>query len=868
MESKSRGKRAHDPKPFLAWLNNGSELPNIYYWLACMMMAIILSSTANANLTPPSVDDEIGYSVSVSEDTAIVGAYYDDEGGFASGAAFVYSRNQNGPDHWGQVIKLTADDATAGAQFGISVAIDGDTAIVGASGDGDHGPNTGSAYVFVRHESDPNQWQQVAKLNAHDGAAYDFFGSTVAIDDDVAIIGAPQDDDGGSSSGSAYIYSRHFGGADQWGQVTKITSSDASAVDFFGWSVAIDGDLAVVSAIHDDDAGPDSGAAYVFSRNEGGGDSWGQVAKLTANDGDQTDFFGSSVAVAGDTAIVGALWHDSDGLMGSGAAYIFSRDQGGLDSWGQVTKLVADDATAQDFFGFSVALDADTAVVGALGDDDDGKSSGAAYIFGREPGGAGQWEQIAKLNASDGGTEHFFGRSVAIDGDVAVIGAYNLDLRSGSAHVFSRDLGGSDHWGELVELATVDDADNDFLGLPVKLKASDAETSDQFASSVSVDADTSLVGAVEGGNGAGAAYVYSRNAGGPDHWGETTKLLASDADADDFFGWSVSLSQDTAIIGAYGDDEFGSDSGSAYVYLRDMGGPGHWGLAAKLTAFNAAPGDRFGWSVAVDENTSVVGAFWADIDSEENGSAYIFSRDVGGPGHWGHIATLTAPDTLETAWFGYSVSIDGPYAIIGAVAIDDFRGSAFVFSQDMGGLDNWGLVTELSANDVVAGDLFGRSVSIHGETVVVGSNANNERAGSAYVFTRSHGGVDNWGKVAKLTADDGTINVGFGLSVAIDGDFAMIGAPSDDEGGTERGSVYLYSRHSDGRNGWGQVANFRAYDGRSFDRFGSAVSLAGNTAIVGAPWDDDGIYNSGSAYALVGVDVIFKAEFETLSGPR
>ena len=160
----------------------------------------------------------------------------------------------------------------------------------------------------------------------------------------------------------------------------KLTASDAQTSDRFGWSVAVSGITAVVGALWEDAGGTDAGAAYVFQRNEGGPDHWGEVTKLTASDARAGGFFGFNVAVSGDTAVVGALG-DDDGGSSAGAAYVFQRAEGGADNWGEVKKLTASDAQAADRFGGGVAVSGDTAVVGANGVDDGGTDAGAAYVF-------------------------------------------------------------------------------------------------------------------------------------------------------------------------------------------------------------------------------------------------------------------------------------------------------------------------------------------------------------------------------------------------------------------------------------------------------------------------------------------------------
>ncbi len=391
------------------------------------------------------------------------------------------------------------------------------------------------------------------KLTASDGAADDYFAYTVSIDGDVAIVGAPYDDDIATSSGSAYIFQRDEGGADNWGEVAKLTPSDSATARQFGYSVSISGDTAIVGARRDDAVDTYAGAAYIFRRDRGGATNWGEVTKLTASDGEAHDELGFSVSISGDTAIVGAVWSDDHG-GNSGSAYIFQRDHGGASNWGEVVKLTASDAASGDNFGYSVSVDGDTAVVGARNDDDAGGNSGSGYVFQRDEGGLDYWGQVTKLTASDAASGDLFGHSVSVSNDVVIIGAYLDDDGgggSGSAYLFQRDRGGADNWGQVT-----------------KLTASDAASGDSFGYSVSLHSDSAVVGAHQDDDpfsGSGSAYVFRRDQGGADNWGQVVKLIASDAAAFDLFGSAVSIGSTAAIVGAYSDDDLGSASGSAYI---------------------------------------------------------------------------------------------------------------------------------------------------------------------------------------------------------------------------------------------------------------------------------------------------------------
>jgi hypothetical protein len=269
---------------------------------------------------------------------------------------------QDGADAWGEVTKLTASDAQSGDNFGYSVAVSGDVIVVGATGESN---NTGAAYVFQRMKNGPETWGEVAKLIAADAASYTyFFGGSVAISGDVIVVGAKQDGEGGIRAGAAFVFQRKQNGTDSWGEVTKLIASDAQVEDSFGYSVAISGDVIVVGASHEDEHGTDAGAAYVFQRMQGGTDAWGEVTKLTSSDAQPVDYFGCSVAVSGDVIVVGAN-HEDDGGNFAGAAYVFQRMQGGADAWGQTAKISASDATEGGYFGYSVAAFGDVIVVGA-----------------------------------------------------------------------------------------------------------------------------------------------------------------------------------------------------------------------------------------------------------------------------------------------------------------------------------------------------------------------------------------------------------------------------------------------------------------------------------------------------------------------
>ncbi|MCD4825171.1 MAG: FG-GAP repeat protein, partial [Phycisphaerae bacterium] len=337
---------------------------------------------------------------------------------------------------WADVVqdaKLTASDAAADDAFGYSAGISGSYVVTGAYADDDAGSGSGSAYIYYKDQGGVGNWGQQVKLTASDAAGGDYFGRSVDISGAYTVVGAYNNDENGSNSGSAYIFYRDEGGTNNWGQQVKLTASDAVANDYFGRSVAISGSYAIAGAYANDDNGTMSGSAYVFYKDQGGANNWGQQVKLTASDAAASDYFGRSVAVSGSYAIAGA-YGDDDGGSFSGSAYVFYKDQGGANTWGQQMKLTASDAAESDNFGQAVAIAGDYAVAGAYGNDDAGSNSGSAYVFKRD---GDQWTQVAKLTASDAAEEDRFGYSVAIDGDKILIGAYwDDDNGDGSGSVY------------------------------------------------------------------------------------------------------------------------------------------------------------------------------------------------------------------------------------------------------------------------------------------------------------------------------------------------------------------------------------------------------------------------------------------------
>lgn len=388
-----------------------------------------------ATATPNDFDykDFFGTSITVDEDTVVVGAPFDDDpNGKKSGSAHVFDRSRDG---WQLTATLVPDDGDDEDKFGTAVALTGDTVLVGADTDEDpNGAYAGSVYVFER---DADGWEQTSKFAADDGDSYDWFGGAVAVSDGTAIVGARNDDDpNGDEGGSAYVFERR---GDEWNQVAKLADADGDSEDQFGSPIELVDDIAMIGSYDGDPDRTDAGSVYVFERVDG---EWVQTGKLSPEDSEAYDYFGDSIAIAGDTALIGASQHRDSADENAGATYVFERRD---DEWTTTDKLFADDGDRRDWFGDSIGVADSTAIIGADGDEDpNGDEAGSAYVFER---GAQGWVQTDKLTASDGDARDNFGGSIAVAGATAFIGARGDEdpngngNGSGSVYVFERSGG-------------------------------------------------------------------------------------------------------------------------------------------------------------------------------------------------------------------------------------------------------------------------------------------------------------------------------------------------------------------------------------------------------------------------------------------
>jgi hypothetical protein len=588
---------------------------------------------------------------------------------------------------------------------------------------------------------------------------------------------------------------------------TKVLASDGAAGDTYGFSLAMSGDTAVVGAPQDDDLGFTSGSAYVLERDLGGGNAWGERKKLLASDGSASDRFGYSVAISADTIVVGAF--------NRRAAYVFERDFGGPDNWGETARLAASGTGASSGFGHSVAIDGDTIVVGAPTEDGVVAKTGAAYLFERDSGGPGNWGEVKMLISPEGVLFDRFGQSVSISGDTVLIGAPEDELGvrgviaglapgAGPGSVF-----GSDHtYDELTVIDTATGGGTTLGGVgfaAVRGLAYDPGVGRYLGSDVVTDQLVSI----DPSTGVGTAI-------GPMGFA-TVEGLAYDPLTGTLYGADTFLDQLIVIDTATG----------AGTPVGALGFPGVRGLA-----FDPASNELYG--------------------SEPATRTLLRIDPATGAGTF--VATLTEPDVQGLA-FDASGALFGVDNGAGLLAIDKVSGATteflvpdsgvlFVFERDAGGAGNWGETRELAGAAPFEQARLGTSVSICGDTLVAGAVGDFGLAllsGTALVFERDLGGAGAWGEVREIMASDGLLQAEFGAAVALLDDTILVGAPNDDPTGINgAGSAYVYERDLGGRDAWGEAAKLVASDANFFDRLGSSVALAPDSMAAGAPGDDAG----------------------------
>ncbi|MFK8012115.1 MAG: Ig-like domain-containing protein [Marinicellaceae bacterium] len=677
------------------------------------------------------------------------------------------------------------------------VSMNENWAFVGAENDNVYGANSGAVHVFKYVN---NQWIKHSKIIPPDGALGDEFGSMLSVaknENIVAIAAKGVAATSGFSNGAVYIYTLN---SESWEYSTKLRVQSSVLDNRFGESLNLDTSDLIVGAPKDDGAVSGSGAAYIFQKNSP--TNWSLTEKLFANEAFDTAQFGKSVAIDGDRAIVGV--QDGLNLSNFSTGYVVSylRTAG---QWNQDSIIYGAESVGAKF-GRSVSISGNHFIVTEQG-------ANKAYIYDRFIGVWRKLKTISLLSSSELTVKIFANRAIIGSGSTSNSGLN----QSGSIEVY--DFDGLATWSLSDTLTANDLQSNAFVGGRVDF------INDKIIGSSNIN----------------AAYTFSKLT----NWSQSAKLTVDDSTSNDKFGHSVSLFGSYALVGAYGNDDFGSDSGAVYAFKFINS---QWVNTGKLVPNDGQSGDRYGYSVSLYNNFALVGAYNNDDMGQNAGAAYVFYRTSSG--NWYQATKLYANDGAEFDNFGRSVSLDSTTAVIGAEFADlpgkNSAGAAYVF--DLNSITSWPQSSKLTADDSAAFFNFGSAVSINLDRILIGSrrdSTNGGDAGSAYIFDRNN--LNNtWTQSLKLTASDGGTNDSFGISVDLDSDQLIVGAQDDGVG-----SAYVFEKTT---NSWSEKVKLNPQSSNSNDNFGASVAINNSDIFVGSYLRDFNGTTSGSVYQYTKTD--------------
>jgi hypothetical protein len=715
-----------------------------------------------------------GQNVSIDGTRAAIGA----PGMLDYGVVYIFEFDNV---NWNRTAIIEANDAKkgtaiVGGDFGYAVSLDGDRLAVGDIKDANR---TGAVYIF---ELQTGAWEQTDKLIANDASVFSGFGNTVSLENDRILIGAYTTRlNGNSNVGAAYIFDLVAG---VWTQSAKLFDSAGVTSDYFGWSASLSNNTVLIGVTGDDDIASDSGAVYVYDLSGG---IWTETIKLTAPDSIINSRFGTSLKLDGNSAIIAS--RQSSDLPGefSVSSYIYELSAG---VWSLSEKLLKS-STNTSSGGYAVDLEGNKAIV---------SSGDGLYVFDKI---AGFWSETNFLVSADNESGDSFGVSIGLSNNTIIVGAFRDDdygYNSGSVYVFTESMGA--------------------FSQSAKLKGDTGGQHNSFGNSVSVSGNRAIVGVqTDGANGwnYGAAYIFDLKAG---VWVQTARLTASDGVALHFYGGAVDIDGDRAIVGAANDDQVASDAGAVYIY--DRVSDGVWN-ESKIVTTDGTNSDRFGFSLSLDGDKLIAGAYNDDENGIRAGSAYIFERLNG---VWTQVEKLLPSDVVSNDNFGSAVRIEDDVAIVGAnrQQVNGFTngGSVYVFGYSS---NSWAQTQKLNAAITFNTLLFGQDIDIEGNRMLIGSNS------GAYVFEMNMG---VWSQTQILPR--------IAHRVSLEGNLALLGYSSGFDGPNRTGYANVFELT---QGTWYHTALIKG-DGVINGQFAGSVSLNGDSAFVGHPYDDELGFRSGS----------------------
>ncbi len=679
-----------------------------------------------ANPTP-AFGDQFGYVVEITGQYIAVSDIDDDVGANDAGTVFVFDALT------GQLIQEFNNPLPAASdKFGNSIAMDGTTLVVGAQFDDQVASDAGAVYVF-----DIVTGNLVHTLTRTGGSMFDHFGVGVSIDSNRIAVGVERSDVDATDSGEVMIFNATTGALE-----ATLSNPSPNNFDYFGHSVSLSGNRIAVGAHRDSTAQVTAGSVYVFDVV-----SEAVLASIPNPNPHFGDQFGFDLDLFGDHLLVGAF-RDDTGARDAGRAYQFNMTNF------QLTHTYDNPTPDElDYFGRSVSISATTAVVGSYWDDTAAFDSGSAYQFDAVTGSLRNRVETPTLSSYD-----YFGYSLAVGDDRLAVGAPFDDTSSLDAgHVQVLDLAGN---------------------LLLDIDNPQPHAGDNFGKSLALEGNILVVAAdraqVDGLPGAGAVFLFDLISGSLLH-----TLTSPLPGANDQFGSAVAIADGRVIVGAVGVDQGSSDSGAAYVFDVTSGS-----LQATLASPSGSIGDGFGNSVAVSSQFYAVGVAKADGNSlNDIGSVHLFDRATNA-----NLRTIENPTPEAFDQFGFSLALQGTTLLIGAPGKNvghPSSGSAYLYRADTG------LMTAELINPVPAQDSsFGHAVALTSELAIIGAPRAQTTAGTtgaAFAFSAWTGQLEAPLTSAQVVADDY-----FGFSVSADSATLAIGSPLSDGLSLNRGRVSLF----------------------------------------------------------------------------
>lgn len=723
------------------------------------------------------------------------------------GAAYLFKRISD--TNVTQIAEIIPSNGVAGDNFGISVDLDGDYLLIGAVGRDVTGStdNDGGAYLFKR-VSDTNV-SQLAMLTASDASSYDSFGNAVSIHGDYLLIGAVNDDVPSADEGSAYLFKRNSDS--NISQIAKVVADDAQNSDRFGHSVSIDYPYFVIGTNNASGTDPNGESIYLFEIYSDSNVS--QVQRIQGSSSTTGDHFGSSVAINKNYIVAGSYYN----TIGSEYTYIYRKATD--NSITEVKKLVSNKPKSGDSFGYSVAIDTNLIAIGAVGE---GTSSyeGAAYIFDMEPFSRPYfYNPPTDVNRSEvfkKGVIHSFSNEAASP-------AGSLTYSSGGTDGSHFSFSGADIY---------------FLSNVTTDAAADYEVP------VDSDTDNNYSVTVTAMDPSGTTTTHNLNITILDKAAfEVAAFSGYDSQNGDAFASSIATDGNYTIVGAPGEDSTAVNSGAAYLYYKNPADQSVVKVAKiKAPAGDIDSNDTFGNAVAIDGDYIVIGA----ENDDSNGSAYVYKRVNNTTVQF--LSKIQGSNASGNDKFGNSVSIYNKLIAVGSPLTDNgATNDGYTYIYDINSSDGVNELISIPSPDQVNDNNFGQAVSINLDYLLVGSRLNANNQGHGYLFYIDTASTPSATKTADINASDAGNDNNFSQSLSLSGDYMIIGAPGNDT----NGSAYIFKK--DAAGAVTEIVKLHPNDLSTAAYYGASVSMYGEsgnykTVIAGAPHNATPQLNSGSVY--------------------